>query len=63
LGSLEIKISAVVTAAPTMVTNMTGFLIIRAGLSLRNDSPRAGTTIDRSKRERTGVLMDKEKLA
>jgi hypothetical protein len=53
-GSLETKISAVVTAAPTMVTNMTGFLIITAGFSFLTESPRAGITM-RDRRE-NGLL-------
>jgi hypothetical protein len=42
---------AVVSAAPTIVTNMTGFLIINRGCSLRKESPMAGRTMDQSKRE------------
>ena len=59
-GSVETKISAVVTAAPTMVTNMTGFLIITAGFSFLTESPRAGITMEGSKRERAFVLIDNE---
>src|SRR5271155_2946853 len=57
-GSVEMKISAVVTAAPTMVTNMTGFLIITAGFSFLTESQSAGMTMEESKRERALVLME-----
>ena len=52
LRSAEVvKIPTVVNAAPTMVTNMTGFLIISRGLSFVNESPMAGPTMFQSKRE------------
>src|SRR5271154_4685249 len=47
----ERKISTVLMAAPTIVTNMTGFLTINRGSSLRNVSPSAGTRILGSKIE------------
>ena len=46
-----VKMPTVVSAAPTMVTNMTGFLIISRGSSFRNESPMAGPTMFQSKRE------------
>src|SRR4029077_15279613 len=45
------KMPAVVSAAPTMVTNMTGFLIIRRGLSFLKASTIAGPAMFQSKRE------------
>ncbi len=59
-GSLETKISTVVTAAPTMVTNMTGFLIITAGFSFLKESTNAGATMAGSKSEWAFVLIDME---
>src|ERR1700733_1594476 len=56
-GSLEAKISPVVTMAPTMVTNMTGFLIITAGFSFLKESASAGTTMDESNREWAFALI------
>jgi hypothetical protein len=47
----ERKISTVLIAAPTIVTNMTGFFTIRRGSSLRNVSPSAGVRIFGSKME------------
>ena len=47
----ETKIPTVVRAAPTMVTNMTGFLIIRRGLSFLKASRIAGPAMFQSKRE------------
>ena len=44
--------SSVVTAAPTSVTNITGFFTMWTGLSLRKLSKIAGTTISRSNRGR-----------
>ena len=44
-----VKIPTVVSAAPTRVTNITGFLIISRGLSFLNESPIAGRTIFQSK--------------
>src|ERR1051325_3668388 len=41
----------VVKAAPIMVTNMTGFLIIRRGSSFLKDSPIAGPTIFQSNKD------------
>ena len=46
-----VKSSTVVTAAPTSVTNITGFFTMWRGLSFLNESPIAGTTIAGSKRE------------
>ena len=46
-----VKMPTVVSAAPTMVTNMTGFLTISRGLSFLNESPIAGPTMFQSKRE------------
>ncbi len=46
-----VKIPTVVSAAPTIVTNMTGFLTIRRGFSFLNASPIAGPAIFQSKRE------------
>src|SRR5207244_1581792 len=42
----------VVSAAPTMVTNMTGFFTMRRGFSFLKESPIAGRTMFQSKRER-----------
>ena len=47
----EVKTPNVVSTAPTMVTNMTGFLIISRGSSFLNESAIAGPTIFQSKRE------------
>src|SRR5277367_3935173 len=47
----ERKISTVLMAAPTSVTNMTGFFTINRGSSLRNVSPSAGARIFASKME------------
>jgi hypothetical protein len=41
----ERKMSTVLMAAPTIVTNMTGFFTIRRGFSFINASPMAGTRI------------------
>jgi hypothetical protein len=41
----------VVSSAPTMVTNMTGFLIIRRGLSFLKEFPIAGPAIFQSNSE------------
>ena len=49
LSEAEVKIATVVRTAPTSVTNMTGFLIISRGSSLRNESPIAGAMMDLSK--------------
>ena len=46
-----VKMPTVVSTAPTIVTNMTGFLIIRRGLSFLKASPIAGPAIFQSKRE------------
>ena len=53
-----VKMPTVVSAAPTMVTNMTGFLIISRGLSFLKASPIAGRTMFQSKRERPCVFID-----
>ena len=50
-SGVAVKMPTVVSAAPTMVTNMTGFLIIRRGFSFLNESPIAGPTMFQSKRE------------
>ena len=50
-SAVAVKISTVVTAAPTMVTNMTGFLTIRRGSSFLNASTTAGPAMFRSKSE------------
>src|SRR5205823_13056672 len=47
----DVAIPMVVNAAPTIVTNMTGFLIIRRGSSFRNESAMAGPTMFQPKRE------------
>ena len=47
----QVKMPTVVSAAPTMVTNMTGFLIISRGSSFLNESPMAGPTMFQSKRD------------
>ena len=52
--------SKVVTAAPTSVTNITGFFHMWTGLSLRKLSKIAGTTISRSNKGR--ALVDIEFL-
>ena len=44
-----VKIPTVVRAAPTMVTNMTGFFTISRGFSFLNASPIAGPTMFQSK--------------
>ena len=46
-----VKIPTVVSTAPTIVTNMTGFLIIRRGSSFLKASPIAGPAIFQSKSE------------
>ena len=46
-----VKIPTVVRAAPTMVTNMTGFFTISRGFSFLNASPMAGLTMFQSKSE------------
>ena len=46
-----VKIPTVVSTAPTMVTNMTGFLIIRRGSSFLKASPIAGPAMFQSKRD------------
>ena len=46
-----------VGAALTTVTNMTGFLTINRGWSLRKESPMAGPTMFQSKREVAFVVM------
>src|SRR4029077_5240589 len=46
-----VKIPTVVRAAPTMVTNMTGFFTISRGFSFLNASPIAGPTMFQSKSE------------
>ena len=53
----QVKMPTVVSAAPTMVTNMTGFLIIRRGSSFLNESPIAGPAIFQSKREGALCVM------
>src|SRR6266498_2060494 len=47
----EVKMPAVVNAAPTIVTNMTGFRIISRGSSFLNESAMAGPTMSQSNRE------------
>src|ERR1051325_7422028 len=47
----EVKMPAVVSAAPTIVTNMTGFLIISRGSSFLKASPTAGPAIFQSNSE------------
>ena len=51
LGGGTVKMPTVVSTAPTIVTNMTGFLTISRGSSFRNESPMAGPTMFQSKRE------------
>ena len=46
-----VKIPTVVSTAPTMVTNMTGFLTIRRGSSFLKASPTAGPAMFQSKRD------------
>ena len=55
-SGVAVKMPTVVRAAPTMVTNMTGFLTIRRGSSFLNASPMAGPTMFQSKSERSFVL-------
>ena len=50
-SAVAVKMPTVVSAAPTMVTNMTGFLTIRRGSSFLKASPTAGPAIFQSKRE------------
>jgi hypothetical protein len=47
--SVPVKMSTVVIAAPTSVTNMTGFLTMWTGFSFLKDSPIAGMTMVGSK--------------
>ena len=49
--------SSVVTAAPTSVTNITGFFHMWTGLSFRKLSKIAGTTISRSNKGRALVAI------
>src|SRR5579859_2852056 len=56
-GDLK-KIAAVVTTAPTPVTNMTGFLASTIGLSFLNESPMAGIRISEVRIERFLAVMD-----
>ena len=50
-SAVAVKMPMVVSIAPTMVTNITGFFTIRRGSSFLNDSPMAGTTMFRSNRD------------
>src|SRR4029453_2604844 len=52
-----VKIPTVVSAAPTIVTNMTGFLTIRRGFSFLNASPMAGPTMFQSKSDAGFCVM------
>ncbi len=50
-AAAQYPMPTVVSAAPTIVTNMTGFFNINRGLSLRNESPMAGPAMVQSKSE------------
>ena len=47
----DVNMPTVVNTAPTMVTNITGFLTINRGSSLRKESPMAGPTMDQSSKD------------
>ena len=47
----EVKMPAVVEMAPTIVTNMTGFLIVKRGSSFLKASPTAEPTMFQSNKE------------
>ena len=55
-----VKIPTVVRAAPTMVTNMTGFFTINRGFSFLNASPIAGPTMFQSKSDAGFCVMSFE---
>src|SRR5579871_6647393 len=61
--SVAVKTSTVVMIAPTSVTNITGFLSMARGCSLRNASPMAGTTIFESNSDGGLCVMGSKKFA